>query len=309
MNKKTLILGGLLVVLIALAYVYQGPLKKWQNNLGKPQNILAKIDITKIDKMKITSGGKTIVLSKPSNVLAAPASIKWKYNNAKDFYADPGLTSSALERLKQAASSEPGLISNSQARKSEFKTDGAGLNVKIYQAEKKVADFTIGNRAGYSGSYISAPESPATYLVKADLRGVFEPAEWRDLTIFSTAESALNKIRFQYPNREFTVELKSDKWSGILPEKFTVNQEKIDKISRLMSDLKAREIPEQTFDNTGLDKHLIIIEASGEGVDNVLMIGENQNGLYYAKKGDSDNIYLIDKSARDELDKWIWQLR
>ena len=133
--------------------------------------------------------------------------------------------------------------------------------------------------------------------------------EWRDLTIFSTAEEKIKKIRFQYPNREFTVEFKDDKWGGILPEKFTVNKGKIDKIAQIMSNLKAVEIPEQTFENTGLEKHLIIVEAAGEAIDNVLMIGNNRDGLYYAKKGESDNIYLIDKSDRDELDKWIWQLK
>jgi hypothetical protein len=141
------------------------------------------------------------------------------------------------------------------------------------------------------------------------LREVFEQAEWRDLTIFSSAKEKINKIRFQYPNREFTVEFKNDKWSGVLPEKFTVNQEKIGKIAQIMSSLKAREIPEQTFKNTGLEKHLIIIEAAGEAIDNVLMVGASQGGLSYAKRGESDNIYLIDKSARDELDKWIWQLK
>ena len=55
MNKKTLVLGGVLLALIVLAYAYHGPLKNWQNNLGKPKNIFAKIDTTKIDKIEITS--------------------------------------------------------------------------------------------------------------------------------------------------------------------------------------------------------------------------------------------------------------
>ena len=302
MSKKTLTLGIVLVMLIALAFFYQGPLKKWQNNLGKPKNILAKIDINKINKIEVISGGEITVLSKLGE--------KWKYNNSKDFYVNSAIMAKILESLNAAKTSELELISNNLGRKNEFKTDNTGLTVKVYQADKKIVDFIVGDGAGdYDSSFISTSESRATYSVKLDLRGAFEQAEWRDLTIFSTAEEKIKKIRFQYPNREFTVEFKDDKWGGILPEKFTVNKGKIDKIAQIMSNLKAVEIPEQTFENTGLEKHLIIVEAAGEAIDNVLMIGNNWDGLYYAKKGESDNIYLIDKSDRDELDKWIWQLK
>ncbi|MDO8668045.1 MAG: DUF4340 domain-containing protein [bacterium] len=319
MNRKTLVLGGVLIALIALAFLYQGPLKKWQNSLGKPSNFLAKIDLAKIDKIEVISGSNTVVLNKQGGLSAGLAQAtsagsvetKWKYNNSKDFYVDPAIMAKVLESLDKAKTSELELVSNNPERKSEFKIDSAGLTVRVYQADKKVADFIIGGVASgeYGSSYISTPESRATYLVRVDFIGAFRRTEWRDLTIFSTAQEKLNKIRFQYSNREFTVELKDGKWAGILPQKFAVNKEKIEKIAQIMSNLKAVEIPEQTFSKTGLNKHLIIIEAKGEAIDNILMIGENLDGRSYAKRGESDNIYLINKSDRDELDKWIWQLK
>ncbi|MBI4779332.1 DUF4340 domain-containing protein [Candidatus Falkowbacteria bacterium] len=302
MAKKTLILGILLIALIALAYAYQVPLKKWQNNLGKPKNILADIKIDLADKIEVINQGKTLALVKQNQ--------KWKYNDSKDFYADASVMAKAFAELKIAAESEIELVSNSRERKSEFKTDGSGIEVKIYQADKKNYDFIIGGLSSdYVNSYISTPESAATYAVKADLSGAFNPADWRDFTVFSTAKEKINKIRFQYPNREFTAEFKDGKWSGVLPDKFPVDQKKIQPAIDIMSNLKAAEIPAQTFANTGLDKHLIIIEASGDGVNNVLMVGAASNGLYYAKRGDSDNIYLISKAERDELDKWSRQLK
>ncbi|MBU4026105.1 DUF4340 domain-containing protein, partial [Patescibacteria group bacterium] len=112
-------------------------------------------------------------------------------------------------------------------------------------------------------------------------------------------------------------------WEGISPYEFSVDENKIDEILNIMSNLIAAKIPEQTFDGTGLEKNLIIAQATGEGIDNILMVGGAlQNGstalrdyganaeeeLYYAKKGDSDNIYLITKEQRDELDKNIKDL-
>jgi len=308
-----------LVILIVLVCAYQGPLKKWQNNLGKPKNILAKIKIDSVDKIeiiypvrnsessqrKISNGvnqGKILTLAEQNQ--------KWKYDNSKDFYVEASVMSKVFDELKIAAQSEIELVSNNRERKSEFKTDSSGLEIKIYQAGNQVSDFIIGSRTSdYESSYISTPESAATYAVKADLPGAFNPADWRDFTIFSTPKEKINKIRFQYPNKEFTVEFKEGKWSGILPDKFAVKPEEIKPVLDIMSDLKAMEIPAQVFADTGLDKHFIIIQATGDGVNNVLMIGAASNGLYYAKRGDSDNIYFISKAERDELDKWSWQLK
>lgn len=302
MSKKTLILAVVLIALIALAYLYQGPLKTWQNNLGKPKNILAKIKIDLVDKIEIINQGKILILAKQNQ--------KWKYDNSKDFYVDPAVLARVFNEMKTAAEAEAELVSNNRERKSEFKTDDSGLEIKIYQANKQILDFIVGGMAGdYVNSYISLPESAATYAVKADLPGAFNPADWRDFTIFSTPKEKINKIRFQYPNREFTVEFKDGKWSGSLPDKFAVKLEKIQPILDIMSKLKATEIPAQVFAGTDLDKHFIIIEASGEGVNNTLMIGGATAGLYYGKRGDSDNIYLISKTERDELDKWSWQLK
>ena len=301
MSKKTLILAVVLIALIALAYGYQGPLKKWQNNLGKAKNILTGIKIDLIDKIDIIEPGKTLTLTKQGE--------KWKYDQSKDFYVNASVIGNVFKELTEAALSDMELVSNNRDRKNEFKTDGSGLEIKLYQADKLAANFIIGNAAGVGSSFISRPESAVTYAVKADLSGAFKPADWRDLSIFSTAEEKINKIRFQYPNREFTIELKGDQWSGILPDKFAVKAEKIKPVIDIISKLRASKFPDQVFSGTDLDKHLIIIEASGEGVNNTLMIGGASDGLYYAKRGDSDNIYLITKSERDELDKWSWQLK
>lgn len=296
MSKKTFTLGLVLIALIILAYAYQGPLKKWQNNLGKPKNFLAGIDSSKIDKIEITAGGNTVILAKQAE--------RWKYGGSKDFYAGPEIMTNILASLKTAAASDLELVSNNRERKSEFKTDGSGIGVKLYQAGKPAADFIVGGSAGdFNSAYVSTSALASTYLVKAPLADAFSQTEWRDLTIFSADKSKINKIRFQYPDREFSVELTKGKWAGVLPDKFAVDQGIIGKIAELMANLKAVNIPEQTFKNTGLEKHLIIAEATGEVVDNILMIGQAKGDLFYAKRGDSDNIYLIDKAARNELNQ------
>jgi len=303
MNKKTIILGGILVTLIALAYTYQGPLKEWQARLGKSKNFLAKIDVNQIDKIEITRKAKITMLEKQDG--------KWKINGTKEFFIEDGLASSLKSGLEEAIKSKAELVSSNKDNKQEFQTDESGSQIKLYQEEMVLADFVVGKMASdYISAYISEPESNNTYAIKANLFSLFNREDWHDKTIFNSAKEGITKIRFQYPNREFSVEKMDGKWAGTIPYKFSVSEEKINKILDIMSNLTAAEIPDQIFANTGLEKHLMIVQATGEGIDNALMIGEaNENELYFAKRGDSDNIYLITKEQRDELEKRIWQLR
>ncbi len=307
MNKKTLKLGGILIILIVSAYLYQGPLKEWRAGLGKPKNFLAEVDANQIDKIEIIKGGKTVALEKQGD--------KWKIGGAKDFYVQQSLAENLNQVLKEVTEAEMELASANKEKKGEFQTDESGINVKLCQGSDIAADFVIGKRAAdFTSTYVSQPESDNTYAIKRDLYSVFGRSDWYDKTIFSFDKEKINKIRFQYPDMEFTAEKTAvggvDAWEGTMPYKFNVNKDKIDKILDIMSNLTATEIPEQKFEGTGLEKHLIIAQATGEGIDNILMIGgDNGEGLYYVKKSDSDNIYLITKEQRDELDKKIEDLR
>lgn len=307
MNKKTLKLGVILIVLIALAYLYQGPLKEWRADLGKPKNFLAGVNAGQINKIEIIQKEKTVVLEKRGD--------KWKIGGTKDFYIQRSLAENLNQVLKEATEAEMELASSNKEKRGEFQTDESGINVKLYQGGDIVVDFIVGKRAmDFASAYVSQPESDNTYLIKADLYGAFAVSDWHDKTIFSSDKEKINKIRFQYPDREFTAEKTTaggaDKWEGAIPYKFSVNKDKIDEILDIMSNLTAVEIPEQEFTGTGLEKNLIIIQASGEGIENTIMVGDdNGEELYYAKKGDSDNIYLIAKEQRDELDKRIEDLK
>ena len=310
MNKKNIILGGILVILIALVYFYQGPFKEWQSNLGKAKNFLAAIDINLINKIEIANNNQITTLEQKGE--------NWKIVGTKDFYISDDLSNNLKSSLEKATQVNIELVSDNKDKKSEFQTDEtSGIRVKLSQNEEIIADFIVGKRGvDFSSTYISEPESNKTYSLKTNINSLFDRSDWYDKTIFSSDKENINKIRFQYPNREFTIEKKDEDWVGTLPYSFEVDGDKISPILDIMSDLTATEIPEQTFVGTGLDKHSIIVQATGEEIDNTLMVGdamavseEGGEEPYYAKRDDSDNIYLITKEQRDELDKNIQQFR
>ncbi len=309
MSKQNIILGIIFISLLGLAFAYQ-PLKDWYVNRQKDKNFFVDINFDEINKMEI-EGEKKIVLIREGD--------KWKIDGTKDFYLNEGHATRIKDAFEEAKKNNLDVISENKEKKEQFLTNGKGVRVKLFKDDNLVCDFIVGKLASdFRSTYILKPESNKTYLVKANFNGAFNHDDWYDKTIFSTSKNKITKIRMQYPNREFTIEKIKDgdkeKWEGVLPYKFTVDEKKIDKILDIMTSLRATKIPEQKFEGTGLEKHLIIVEASGDDVDNIIMIGDiykDKSGkeLYYAKKGNSDNIYLITKKQRDELNKTIKDLK
>jgi len=309
MSKKNLLLGGFLIILVSFSYLYMGPFKKWQEDKNKIHNFLEGIDLDQVNKIAINRRGKEVVLEKDGD--------KWKISGTKNFYAPDDVLSRAMEELKKAQKSEMKLVSTNKDRKDEFKVDETGVNLKLENGDDILKEIIIGKMSSdFKNNYVAQVDDDKIYSLEAALDPVFNREDWYDKTIFKSDKEKISKIRFQYPRKEFSIEKKDEKWSGVSPYKFKVSPEKIKDVLEIMSNLKAVKIPEQDFKNTGLEKNLIIIEAGGEGFNNVLMVGDafkdddqKEIEYYYAKKGDSDNIYLITKEQKESLEKNIWNLK
>ena len=301
--KKNFILGIILIILIALAYSYQGPFKRWQAGKGAPENFLAKVEAGEIDKIEIEKDSQATILKRDGE--------RWKVEGAGDFYVEERAASTLIQSLEQAVKAELELVSANQDNKKEFQTDESGIKVTLYQGGDVLADFIIGKPGrDFASAYISLSDINETYLIGVNLNTPFNQSEWGDRKIFSSAQDKISKLRLQYPNREIIIEKKDEGWVGTAPYKFNVDEEKVEPILDIMSNLTAARIPEQKFEGTGLEKHLIIVQVTGEGIDNTLMIGEEtEDEFFYAKTGDSDNIYLITKGQRDELDRQVGEFK
>ena len=310
MSKKNLLLGGVLGVLLILAFIYNGPFEEWKSGLGKTSNFLANLKVSDINRIELAGKGENINIDKLGDV--------WKIEGTKDFNVESNIIDIMMKSLEDASSADLVLVSENLEKKSEFETnEEAGFSVKLKNGDEVLAAFVVGkNGSEINSSYFAQANANDTYLVKADLRTAFGHGDWYNRSILAMDKEKIDKIRFQYPSREFTIEKTSEEgseeseWVGVLPYKFSVNQEKIDKILDLVSAMDASSIPAQTFDGTGLEKNNIIVQVTGVDIDSVIMIGDdNGEEQYYIKRGDSDNIYLITKDDRDELEKRISDLR
>lgn len=307
MNKKNLTLLGILIILVGAAYLYQGPLKAWQRDLGKPKNFLASLNVDQVAAIDVVKQGATTTIEMSGD--------KWKIGGTKAFYVPAETITAAKTALSAAKDSALTVASENPDKKGEFDLDGDSATLVVLRQGENVMQRLLVGKTGsdYQSSYIALENDPTTFLVGANLTNAFARADFYDRTIMQSDREKASKIRFQYPTREFTIEKKDGKWSGTLPTKFIVNEDKVNEVLNVMTALRAAEIPPQTFAGTGLEKNSIIVQITGEGIDQTLMVGdaqgEGEDALYFAKRGDSDNIYLITKSERDILNKKFSDLK
>lgn len=312
MTKKNLILGGVLAVLVLSAYIYNGPFTKWRQSANAPKNFISGFQAIDINKIETDKAGKKISVEKVSVTTGSSTEEKWKISGSKDFYLNKEAGDKITTSIRETLAGKLDLISENKDKKKDFLVDDKGLSVALKIGDKTVAEFIIGKMTNdYSGVYISQKDTDKTFSVKVPaLSFVFSEDNLYNKSIFVNDPKNIKKIRFQYPNEEFTLENKSEQWIGTKPKSFSVNRSKVDAIVSLLSSLTATDIPAQEFKGTGLDKHEIIIQFTGNGTDNTIIIGgKNDKGQYFAKTGNSDNIYLISKEDRDALNKRIKELK
>lgn len=314
MNKKNLVLGGILVVLLVLVYLYQGPLQ----NQGQENNFLSNVNAEEVDRIEITRENAT------TTTLIKEGDSRWQVKGEGDFYVISDVAGELEDKLGELVEADFELVSTNKDKKDEFHTnEDSGTRVVLYRDGEQVADFISGrtDSSVLNSTYVSRFDSSETYSVQGvNVTSVMSRNDWRSKVIFDSTQEDMNKVRFQYPDREFMVEKMEEEgtttttWQGVEPRQFEVSEEKMDEVLQIMTDLEATRIPEQTFEGTGLSEHLIIVEASGDDTSNTIMVGtkdgkEGEKDLYYAKKGSSDNIYLITGEQRDKLDQTMASLQ
>lgn len=336
--KKLIII---LIIFWGAAYLFSGPVEEWKAK-RQNDNPLKKIAVEDVEKIEIVKNGATTTLSKEGESL--------KVEGTKDFYVDEETSEKITQGLLELKEAGFDLVSSKEDKKEEFGTaTSAGLNLKIFPEGENAISLIIGKLSGdFLKNYISLPDLSNTYSIKENLLAIFDKTEWRSKVIFSSDKNKITKIRFQHPDQEFAVERKeleyisaqtsenatssedeADKaagadltprhaWQGVAPYEFQAKGEELDEVLEIMANLEAAKIPAQVFAGTGLKKHALIVEATGEGINNTIMVGDlyaatstqtSGKELYYAKKGDSDNIYLITSEQREILDKYLWQVK
>jgi len=318
MNRKNIILLAVFLVLLVLAILYRGPWSARQAEQQRELSFLSGLDLEKIDKLEIKQPGKAEVLLIKEQIMGREGVIgetRWKIADT-GFYVNQNEIDEIFLKIQEISRQRLILASNDKERKTRFQTDNEqGIWVNFLGQNDILGSMIIGrNSRDYNYTYISEAGIDQTYMIPGNVYGLFVRSDWRDMTIFKDQtgnKERINKIRIQRGAENLIMEKINNVWKQGITE---LDSEKIQKIIDVMFSLTADRLPEQTFANTGLEKNSLIVQVLGENVDSTLMIGDfleetqdnpdgkkNVTRYYYAKTGQSDNIYLISEKIVKDL--------
>jgi len=203
MNKnKTYLLGGVLVVLVVIAYFLTadtGTRTDTETIPEKEKEFFA-VDSAKIDKIEIESSKGKIVLVKAGGV--------WKQTEPVDYPVTPTFVPPAAGDLAKFKLSSIVSINTSKFDAYGF-NDTNKVTVTVYQEGAPKGSVVIGNSGvGASQTYVKRTDKNTIYLADNMLRMNFVKEDidgFRSKQIVSLPTGMIKSIEFSYPNESFTI--------------------------------------------------------------------------------------------------------
>jgi hypothetical protein len=203
MNKnKTYLLGGVLVVLVVIAYFLttdRGSKTETEKTPPKEKEFFT-VDSASVDKLEITRKNQKVVLQKIAGA--------WKQVEPIDYPVNSTFVPPAIGDLKN-------FVLSSTVSSNPAKADVYGFNdsnkTTVTVFEKGVAKGTIviGNAGqGAAQTFIKRPDKNTIYLAENFVRMnlVKDNADdWRDKLIVAIPSGSIKSMDFTYPDESFKI--------------------------------------------------------------------------------------------------------
>jgi hypothetical protein len=204
MKRNTFTLIGLLVVLLAVAYlVMQKPGEQSSSGVG---TLLLQIDSVSVDKLELRSSTSYIVLEKRG--------VEWFLKEPVDYRADQTSIGTLIHDVKNLEVKN--VVSNKPEKFPVFQVDTtSGTLFTIYEKGIKKESILVGKiGASYSDLYVRRLPSNDVDAVDASIQYQINRGakEWRDKTILSVPKENIKEIKYQYGDTTFTLAYQDSVW-------------------------------------------------------------------------------------------------
>jgi hypothetical protein len=204
MKRSTLILLGLLVVLVAIAwYVMNRPGE--QSAETTAQNSLVDVDSSVVDRISIVTQTETVTLERRGT--------EWQLTVPVAYRADQSAVTDMIHQAKQLTVKS--VVSNRPEKQSIFRVDSTGTIVRFFAAGNEVAGFVVGKMgASYRETYARKLSTNDVVLVDGAPGMSFSKMvkDWRDKSILTLNVALINNIVFQYGDTTFTLSRPDSVW-------------------------------------------------------------------------------------------------
>lgn len=201
MKSKTILYLVVFIVLAAAAYFLTSDRGEKTSSYKLAETKLFEIDSAKVDKIEIKNIKGDLVLSKASG--------EWKIESPYQYRTVSANVEAIVSGLKNLKIES--LVSTNPEKKDTYGfTDDNKSEVSVYESGVLKGKFIVGGAApgGGTSSYIKKPDSENVYLADGiDKNNYFKTDinDWKDKSIISIPQQAVNSIEFSSGGENFTV--------------------------------------------------------------------------------------------------------
>jgi hypothetical protein len=204
MNKNTLVLLGILLVLVVVAVlVMQKPGERSVTAAAGER--LFEIDSLAVDKIEVTSPTSSVVLEKKG--------VEWFLQQPLSYRADQNNVAQLIQQVKEMQMRST--VSSNPEKQNLFQVDSTGTQVRVYERGAEKAAFVLGKSgSAFNEVYLRKVNSNDVVLAGGAMSYVFNRAvkEWRDKTIAQVPKDNIKEVTYQYGDTLFTLAFKDSAW-------------------------------------------------------------------------------------------------
>jgi hypothetical protein len=290
MTKRIIILGGLLVLQIAVA-VGLNVSKQDYRTFELEENLLS-FDAEAVDRIRIDGDADThVILHKQDN--------QWRLPGLHDFPADQGNVKHLIERLAQLKKGWPVATTPGAAKRFKVAETSFERKLTLSQSEEALATLYVGTSPGFRKVHVRLPVEDDVYAVEFNTYEVgVKPEDWIDKAILTHPADDIQRV--ELPG--FTLQQQDDKLEvvGLAEDEETIKDEAkrlLDHIAEL--NIRAVLDPDSASDHPQDTPELRYTLA--------LKSGETQTYAFSKPQDKDADYYVLTASPRDEsfqVDTW-----
>ncbi len=355
MDKRVIIVAGVLVVAVAVVLVVRSqrtappepeidkkPFPELQAERPKGDPKWVHPVIKKVNRIEVGKGDKTLVIRRVKAGDGRRDFGKWRIVKPFEYRADDYAVRQVLQRATNLRYWEPATRKKSEHAKLGV-TDATGLRVKLFEDQRKIADFYIGKEVRtkladrpVTYAYFRAAHQDTVWKVLGSLRLITkkELDEWRDPKILKLKRDEVVGIELKAGDAHIALardpKIKDPKKRGkswtvkaSQPEVTELEQSDVTRMASTLSYLRAKEFVDDAKPvETGLQSptHQLTVKLQG-GKSHTLLFGktverkvkrgkkERTEKLTYVQIKGNPQVFLVQERRLKVLKKRPTDLR
>ena len=239
----------------------------------------------------------------------------WFVASEDSLPAEAGVVGDMLGRV--TSFSRKDIISSNPEKQALYKVDSAGVFVSIIDARgNALVEFVVGKPGpDYQSTYVRDVASGDVVLAPGYLRAVFDRGArtWQDRTVFALEPDAIEEVKIDRSGESLT--LKRDpggRWYISEPESAACDEAGVTRLVRALAYLRCDNLAgRMPSPGSGLaEPDSAVGFRSTGGIPEELVFGNrNESGQTYAKRANSDIVYLLSSHKVEALLPRLEELR